>query len=356
MSISLPKLELPQISIKASVRQKKPFTLQLPVIKFNAHATTEEDEDQGYGSGGGYGVGGGGGYMPSAGGDTSSYGGGGGSASGGYGENSNYPPGGLGDMGAGGAAAYGHNPTHPPQQMYNRPAPPPAMMSSYGGGGNPGYGGSENVANVYKAPPSTVGYERPAAGQYAGLLSEDEFSRNQGQGQYSSNLQKVQPTSGHNNNNNLYEKVPLFEAQALNNQPNQWGQQHSAAAAASGISYRPAASQQSAVNHQNSNNLPPVPPRAPATGYYVPRQGNIVTIGHSSSFHPTNHHFNTQNAFLQALPTDISTHSVLIPIKRRSGGGTVSDFWNLSGIRLNDQTYSSSTQQQQVVPTIYEYY
>lgn len=44
MSISLPKLELPQISIKASVKQKKPFTLQLPVIKFNAHAATEEDD------------------------------------------------------------------------------------------------------------------------------------------------------------------------------------------------------------------------------------------------------------------------------------------------------------------------
>lgn len=46
MSISLPKLELPQISIKASVKQKKPFTLQLPVIKFNAHAATEEDDSE----------------------------------------------------------------------------------------------------------------------------------------------------------------------------------------------------------------------------------------------------------------------------------------------------------------------
>ena len=58
MSISLPKLELPQISIKASVKQKKPFTLQLPVIKFNAHAATEED-DSGYPTGGeGYASGG----------------------------------------------------------------------------------------------------------------------------------------------------------------------------------------------------------------------------------------------------------------------------------------------------------
>src|SRR4051812_19379635 len=47
MSISLPKLELPQISIKASVKDKKPFTLKLPIIKFNAHASTEEDD--GYG-------------------------------------------------------------------------------------------------------------------------------------------------------------------------------------------------------------------------------------------------------------------------------------------------------------------
>ena len=43
MSISLPKLELPQISIKASVKNKKPFTLKLPIIKFNAHANTEEE-------------------------------------------------------------------------------------------------------------------------------------------------------------------------------------------------------------------------------------------------------------------------------------------------------------------------
>ena len=43
MSISLPKLELPQISIKASVKNKKPFVLKLPVIKFNGYANTEED-------------------------------------------------------------------------------------------------------------------------------------------------------------------------------------------------------------------------------------------------------------------------------------------------------------------------
>lgn len=50
MSISLPKLELPQISIKASVKNKKPFTLKLPVIKFNGYANTEEDNshDSGY--------------------------------------------------------------------------------------------------------------------------------------------------------------------------------------------------------------------------------------------------------------------------------------------------------------------
>lgn len=50
MSISLPKLELPQISIKASVKNKKPFTLKLPVIKFNGYANSEEDNS--YGSGG----------------------------------------------------------------------------------------------------------------------------------------------------------------------------------------------------------------------------------------------------------------------------------------------------------------
>lgn len=53
MSISLPKLELPQISIKASVKNKKPFVLKMPVIKFNAHASTEEEGE--YGPGPGYG-------------------------------------------------------------------------------------------------------------------------------------------------------------------------------------------------------------------------------------------------------------------------------------------------------------
>ena len=53
MSISLPKLELPQISIKASVKNKKPFTLKLPVIKFNGYANTEEDNSYGGGHAGG---------------------------------------------------------------------------------------------------------------------------------------------------------------------------------------------------------------------------------------------------------------------------------------------------------------
>ena len=53
MSITLPKLELPQISIKASVKNKKPFTLKMPIIKFNAHASSEEDNEYG-GGGGGY--------------------------------------------------------------------------------------------------------------------------------------------------------------------------------------------------------------------------------------------------------------------------------------------------------------
>lgn len=69
MSISLPKLELPQISIKASVKNKKPFTLKLPVIKFNGYANSEEDNS--YGGGDSYGAnnagGGGGGQSYSSG-------------------------------------------------------------------------------------------------------------------------------------------------------------------------------------------------------------------------------------------------------------------------------------------------
>lgn len=45
MSISLPKLELPQISIRASIKQKKPFQLQLPQISFTKHISAEEDVD-----------------------------------------------------------------------------------------------------------------------------------------------------------------------------------------------------------------------------------------------------------------------------------------------------------------------
>ncbi|KAI1282133.1 hypothetical protein HDE_13256 [Halotydeus destructor] len=54
MSISLPKLELPQISIKASIKQRKPFQLRLPRITFNSHvsATEEDEEDKpAYGAG-----------------------------------------------------------------------------------------------------------------------------------------------------------------------------------------------------------------------------------------------------------------------------------------------------------------
>lgn len=115
MSISLPKLELPQISIKASVKNKKPFTLQMPVIKFNAHASTEEDHE--YGSGGGYG-----GHAPAA-----------------YGE------------AEGGAGGYG----------------PSAYASSPNGVS--GYASSD-IAEVpsYAAAAASpkLGYERPAAGQY----------------------------------------------------------------------------------------------------------------------------------------------------------------------------------------------
>lgn len=114
MSISLPKLELPQISIKASVKNKKPFTLKMPVIKFNAHASTEDDNEYG----GGYG-------QPPA------------------------PAYGEGDGGAGGYAAG-----------------PTAYASSPNGVS--GYASSVPEVPAYAAAAANpkVGYERPASGQY----------------------------------------------------------------------------------------------------------------------------------------------------------------------------------------------
>ena len=114
MSISLPKLELPQISIKASVKNKKPFTLKMPVIKFNAHASTEEDNE--YGGGGGYGP----------------------------------PP----------APAYGE------AEGGAYPSGPTAYASSPNG--ISGYASSlpEMPAYAASAANPKVGYERPAAGQY----------------------------------------------------------------------------------------------------------------------------------------------------------------------------------------------
>ena len=48
--------ELPQISIRAAIRQKKPFQLQFPRITFNSHVSaTEEDDTPSYdSSNGGY--------------------------------------------------------------------------------------------------------------------------------------------------------------------------------------------------------------------------------------------------------------------------------------------------------------
>jgi hypothetical protein len=106
MSISLPKLELPQISIKASVKNKKPFTLKMPIIKFNAHASTEEE-----------------------------YGG--------------------GDYGGGQPQAYGE-----------ADGGPSAYASS--GNGISGYANSGPEMQAYAASAANpkIGYQRPAAGQY----------------------------------------------------------------------------------------------------------------------------------------------------------------------------------------------
>jgi hypothetical protein len=46
MSISLPKLELPQISIRAAIKQRKPFRLQLPKISFSSSVSATEEDDE----------------------------------------------------------------------------------------------------------------------------------------------------------------------------------------------------------------------------------------------------------------------------------------------------------------------
>lgn len=145
MSISLPKLELPQISIKASVKNKKPFTLKMPVIKFNAHASTEEDHEYGGGSGG---------YAP--------------------------PPAPAYGEGDGGAAPY--------------PSGPTAYASSPNG--ISGYASSIPEMPAYAASSANpkLGYERPSAGQYNDVSAQP-------QAQVSGSAYSPAPDQNQNSNN-----------------------------------------------------------------------------------------------------------------------------------------------------------
>lgn len=123
MSISLPKLELPQISIKASVKNKKPFTLKLPVIKFNGYANSEEDNSYGGGHG--------------AGGDA-----------GGYGGSSNH-----------GASGAGYNSA----SSYGASSPGPAAYAS--GSGASGYVSA--TPDAYSSPSTGYNGERPSSPSYS---------------------------------------------------------------------------------------------------------------------------------------------------------------------------------------------
>lgn len=168
MSISLPKLELPQISIKASMKNKKPFTLQLPIIKFNAHASQEEVED---------------GYP----------------ASNGYG-NSGGEQGGNSYQGSQGGQAYGNIPM--------------AYASSTASGAS-GYASVGDAPPQQNYGPANVGYERPAAGQYGDVGGQIEPAY-AGSGYVPAPPQYAPQPQGYSSNQNNYQQSP--PQQHYNNQ------------------------------------------------------------------------------------------------------------------------------------------
>jgi len=197
MSISLPKLELPQISIKASMKNKKPMVLKLPIIKFNAHASSEEDDygNNDYGNKG-YSGGGGGGAGYSGGGYSGGGGGGAGYSGGGY-SSSN-----QGNSYSGNQGGQQYNPPSTAYMSTGNGISIGVSNSDYGGGneyysnqgnqgnyqGNQGnYQGNQgsnnnpyasNGNNPYASNNVQQdtgsyknGYERPAAGQYGDVSS-----------------------------------------------------------------------------------------------------------------------------------------------------------------------------------------
>lgn len=231
MSISMPKLELPQISIKASVKNKKPFTLKMPVIKFNAHASTEDDNDYGPGYGG---------HAPA----PAPYG-----------------------MAEGGAGGYG----------------PSAYASTPNGAS--GYASSE-IAEVpsYAAAAANpkVGYERPAAGQYNDASAQPAtYSSGSTYGQASN--QNVATPNAYANTQTFSHPMPqqpqqqqqhqaqqpqgyTLQNQGYNSQPQQFVPQHN---------YQPAQQIQYQSVAQNKPSNAPIQfqsvPTVTANGYRVPR-------------------------------------------------------------------------------------
>jgi len=185
MSIKLPKLELPQITIRASIKQRKqPFRLQLPQISFSAHGNTDDEEEQpanydngnngyqqqtSYSGGGGYGGNGGDNYA-AAGSEPASgqrpYGGNAYEevqprANGGYQQQQqSYAP--QQSYGQQGYQPQGYQPQGYQQQQPQQGYGQQSYGQQGGYGANQGVGYDENVEN-YKAAPVPHGPPRASS-------------------------------------------------------------------------------------------------------------------------------------------------------------------------------------------------
>lgn len=285
MSISLPKLELPQISIKASMKNKKPFTLQLPIIKFNAHASTEEEES--YPSNKGYGDNGGN-YASSG-----NYGGG--EQANSYG-------------GSQGGQSYGNV---------------PMVYASSTASGASGYASAGDAApQSYGA--SNVGYERPAAGQYGDVNGQVEPAY-AGSGYVPAPAQYAQQPSGYSSTQGNYQQQQ--PQQQYSNQAAPTYQDFKAPAAASPY--------------------PATQPAAAANGYYVPRpvfvgqynQNNLNNNGNNIQYMDENTRYygasNTYNQQQQPLLNAMYVHAT-----SPDNAGYVS---NLHGNNMNNRYGRRST-------------
>ena len=239
MSISLPKLELPQISIKASMKNKKPFVLQLPIIKFNAHASSEEEDAYPTGNNEGYGNNGGGKN---------------------YGNNEGNSYGNQGGQSYGG----------------------PGMAYATAGNGVSAYVSSSDSGPSYSGGPN-VGYERPAAGQYQDVGQVEPAYA--GSGYVPAPAQYASPPQEYpsNNQNKNYQQGPPQQYHH-HQQPQQYSNINQYINSNQALpTYQEFKAPAASSPYQATQ------PTVAANGYYVPRP---VIVG---QYNPNNNHANNNN-------------------------------------------------------------